>query len=73
MILNALCHAELAASEFKCACVVLHLDRIVWGWDRPGGWRVLADPGAEERRRYREKMGDLIFNQIPTDFRRRRW
>lgn len=69
--LNALCGAELTASEFECACLVLHLDSIAWGWDRPGGWRVLADPGGQERQQHREKVNDLIFNQIPADFRRR--
>jgi hypothetical protein len=69
--LNALSHAQLDASEFECACLVLHLDRIVWGWDRPGRWRVLADPGARERQQHREEMGRLIFDEIPTDFRRR--
>jgi hypothetical protein len=37
--LNALCHMQLDASQFECACLVLHMDRIVWGWDRPGRWR----------------------------------
>jgi hypothetical protein len=69
--LNALCHAQLDASEFECACLVLHMDRIVWGWDRPGRWRVLADPGACEREQHRKEMNDLIFNQIPADLRRR--
>jgi hypothetical protein len=67
--LNALCHAQLDASEFECACLVLHMDRIVWGWDRPGRWRVLADPGAREREQHRKEMNDLIFNQIPAHFR----
>jgi hypothetical protein len=70
--LNALCHAELADSPFECACLVLHMDSIVWGWDRPGGWRVIADPGAQAREQHGEQMRDLIFNQIAADFRRRR-
>jgi hypothetical protein len=69
--LNTLCHAQLEASEFECACMVLHMDRIVWGWDRPGKWRVLADPDARERELHRERMGRLIFDEIPADFRRR--
>jgi hypothetical protein len=69
--LNALCHPQLAASEFEGVCLVLHMDRIVWGWDRPGKWRVLADPGARERHQGRAEMGRLIFEQIPADFRRR--
>jgi hypothetical protein len=70
--LNALCHAQLDASIFECACLVLHSDRIVWGWDRPSRWRVLANPGARERQQHREEMGRLIFDQIPAEFRRRR-
>jgi hypothetical protein len=69
--LNALCHAQLNASEFVCTCLVLHLDRIVWGWDRPGRWRVLADRGARERQQHRHEMGRLIFDEIPAHFRRR--
>jgi hypothetical protein len=69
--LNALCHAQLEASEFECACLVLHMDRIVWGWDRPVRWRVLADPGVRERELHRQRMGRLIFDEIPKDFRRR--
>jgi hypothetical protein len=69
--LNALSHAELDASKFECVCLVLHLDRIVWGWDRPSGWRVIADRGARERQQHREEMGRLIFDQIAADFRRR--
>jgi hypothetical protein len=70
--LNALCHAQLDASEFECACLVLYPDRIVWGRDRPGRWRVLANPSARERRQHRQEMRRLIFDQIPADFRRRR-
>jgi hypothetical protein len=69
--LNTLCHAQLEASEFECACLVLHMDKIVWGWDRPGRWRVLADPGARERELHRQQMARLIFDEIPADFRRR--
>ena len=69
--LSALCHAQLDAAEFECACLVLHLDRIIWGWDRPGRWRVLADPGASEREQHRHEMRRLIFDEIPADFRRR--
>ena len=70
--LNALCHAQLAGSKFECALLVLHLDRKVFGWDRVGGWHVIADPEAQARAQQRERMNDLIFNQIPADFRRRR-
>jgi len=69
--LNALSHAQLDTSEFECACLVLHLDRIVWGWDRPRRWRVLADPGARERQQHRHEMRRLIFDGIPAHFRRR--
>jgi hypothetical protein len=69
--LNGLCHAQLFASEFECACLVLHMNRIVWGWDRPGGWRVLADPNGAERRGRRKLMSDLIFNDIAADFEAR--
>jgi hypothetical protein len=69
--LNALCHAQLDDSEFECACLVLHMDRIVWGWDRPGRWRALADRGAHERQQHRHEMRRLIFDEIPADFRRR--
>jgi len=47
--LNALCHSQLAGSKFECALLVLHLDKIVYGWDHQGGWRLLADPGAAAR------------------------
>jgi hypothetical protein len=70
-VLNALCYAQLAASEFECACLVLHMNRIVWGWDRPSGWRLLADPDEAERRGTRKRMSDLIFNDIAADFRAR--
>jgi len=69
--LNALCHSQLVGSEFECACLVLHMNRIVWGWDRPGGWRVLADPDRAERRGTRKRMSGLIFNDIAADFRAR--
>jgi hypothetical protein len=61
---NALCHAQLAASKFECACLVLHMNRIVWGWDRPGRWRVLADPDAAGRQEHKERMSDLIFKRM---------
>jgi hypothetical protein len=67
--LNALCHSQLAGSKFECALLVLHLDSIVYGWDREGGWRLLADPGASDREQHRKEMNDLIFNQIPAHFR----
>jgi hypothetical protein len=70
--LNALCHSQLAGSEFECALLALHLDRKVYGWDRNGGWRVIADQEAHEREQHRKRMNNLIFNQIPADFRRRR-
>ena len=60
--LNALCHLQLDASEFECR-LVLHMDKIVWGWDRPGIWRVLADPGARERELHRHEMRRLIFGE----------
>jgi len=70
--LNAVCHAQLAGSKFECALLVLHLDGKVCGWDRVGGWRVIADPEAHAREQQRRQMNDLVFNQIPADFRRRR-
>jgi hypothetical protein len=70
--LNALCHSQLSGSEFECALLALHLDRKVYGWDHNGGWRVIADPEAHEREQHRKQMNDLLFNQIPADFRRRR-
>jgi hypothetical protein len=69
--LNALCDSQLAGSRFECALLALHLDRKVYGWDRNGGWRVIADPEAHEREQHREQMKDLLFKQIPTDFRQR--
>jgi hypothetical protein len=69
--LNALCHSQLAGSQFECALLVLHLDRKVYGWDRNGGWCVIADPEAHEREQHRKQMNDLLFTQIPADFRRR--
>jgi hypothetical protein len=67
--LNARCHSQLAGAKFECALLVLHLDSIVYGWDREGGWRLLADPGASEREQPRKEMNDLIVNQIPAHFR----
>ena len=67
--LNTLCHSELAGSKFECALLVLHLDRIVYGWDRCGGWRLVADPEAHEREQHRKQMNDLIFNRSPAYFR----
>jgi hypothetical protein len=69
--LNELCHAQLAASKFERAYLLLHINRIVWGWDRLNGWRLLADPDAAGRREHRERMSDLIFNRIAADFRAR--
>jgi hypothetical protein len=69
--LNTLCHAPLVASKFECALLALHLDRKVFGWDRAGAWRVIADPDAHEREQHCKQMHDLLFNQIPADFRRR--
>jgi hypothetical protein len=69
--LNELCHAQLAASKFERAYLLLHINRIVWGWDRLKRWRLLADPDAAGRREHRERMSDLIFNRIPADFRAR--
>jgi hypothetical protein len=67
--LNVLYNAELAGSKFERALLVLHLDQIVWGWDREGRWRLLADPGASEREQRRKQVKDLIFDQIPAHFR----
>jgi hypothetical protein len=47
--LNTLCHAQLAGSKFESALLVLHLDRKVFGWDRVGRWRVIADPEGPAR------------------------
>jgi len=69
--LNALCDSQLAGSQFECVLLALHLDRKVYGWDRNGGWRVIADPEAHEREQHREQMKDLLFKRIPTDFRQR--
>jgi hypothetical protein len=69
--LNDLCHVELAASEFECGLLVLHLDRKVFGWDRVSRWRVIADPEGQARAQHRERMSNLVFNEIPADFCRR--
>jgi hypothetical protein len=69
--LNELCHTQLAASKFERAYLLLHINRIVWGWDRLNGWRLLSDPDAAGRREHRERMSDLIFNRIAADFRAR--
>ena len=67
--LNELCHAQLAASKFERAYLLLHINRIVWGWDRLNGWRLLGDPDAAGRQEHRERMRDLIFNHIAANFR----
>ena len=68
--LNALCHTQLVASQFQCACLLLHMHRIVWGWDRPRGWRVLADPDAAGWQEHKERMS-AVLDQIRADFRAR--
>jgi hypothetical protein len=47
--------------QFECALLVLHLNRIVFGWDRGGGWRVIADPEVSARMQHRAQMNYLIF------------
>jgi hypothetical protein len=63
--LNRLFHGSLSLSSFNQAFLILHLDSIVYGWDRSAGWRLVADPDAEAREQHRKEMADLIFNQIP--------
>jgi hypothetical protein len=48
--LNELCHTQLAASKFERAYLLLHINRIVWGWGRLNGWRRLVDPDAADFR-----------------------
>jgi hypothetical protein len=69
--LNAISHTKLAASDFDRAFLLLHMSNSAFGWDAEGGWRLLADPDAGERRRHGEMMSDLIFNQIPAFHRKR--
>jgi hypothetical protein len=69
--LNELCHAQLTVSKFERACLLLQINRIVWGWDRLNGWWLLANPDAAGRREHRGRMSDLIFNRIAADFRAR--
>jgi hypothetical protein len=35
--------------------------RKVFGWDRFGSWRVIADPEGQARAQQRERMNDLVF------------
>jgi hypothetical protein len=70
--LNALSHEMLCASPFERAYLVLHMGSVVFGWNRREGWRIVADPDAGERERHRDRMNDLIFNQIPAHHRRQR-
>lgn len=69
--LNPLFHDILSASRFQRAFLVLHMNRTVFGWNRQGGWCVVADADAGERERHRRRMNDLIFNEIPAHYRRR--
>jgi hypothetical protein len=64
--LNSLCHSQLSMSKFDRAYLVLHMNSIVYGWNRAEGWRLVADPQAGERR---NRMNDLIFNLIPRHHR----
>ena len=41
--LNSLCHPQLTMSKFDRAYLVLHINRIVYGWNRPEGWRLVAE------------------------------
>lgn len=63
--LNRLFHSDLSSSSFDQAFLILHLNSIVYGWNRATGWRLVADPDAGARERHRKDMADLIFNQIP--------
>jgi hypothetical protein len=36
-------------------------DLVVYGWQRSGGWRVLANPDASERKAHQAQLNDLIF------------
>jgi hypothetical protein len=67
--LNSLCHLQLTMSKFDRAYLVLHMNSIVYGWNRAEGWRLAADPVAREREEHRERMNDLIFNVIPRHHR----
>jgi hypothetical protein len=51
-------------------CLVLHMYRVIWGWDRPGRWRVLADPDAAGRQEHKERTSDVL-DKIRADFRAR--
>ena len=63
--LNRLSHSGLSSSSFDQAFLILHLNSIVYGWNRAAGWRLVADPDAEAREQHHKEMADLIFNQIP--------
>jgi hypothetical protein len=52
--------------------MVLHIGRVVFGWTRSEGWRIVADPDAYKRELHRAQMNDLIFNQIPNHYSRSR-
>jgi hypothetical protein len=63
--LNGLFHAGLLSSAFGKAFLILHLNSIVYGWDRGACWRLVADPDAEAREQHHKQMADVVFNQIP--------
>jgi hypothetical protein len=77
IIADALCaedltlfsHSELTASRFDRAFLVLHMDGIVYGWNRIDGWKSVADGDAIERAAQRNKMNKLIFDTIPRHHR----
>ena len=49
--------------------LVLHIGSILFGWNRQEGWRLVADPDADERERNRRRMNDPIFSEIPAHHR----
>jgi hypothetical protein len=67
--LNNLCHSQLTRSKFDRAYLVLHMNSIVYGWDRANGWCLVADTQVREREEHRERMNNLIFNLIPQHHR----
>jgi hypothetical protein len=63
--LDTLYQRDLTASNFDRAYLVLHMGNILYGWDRPNGWRLIANPDARDRQLHQNHVLDLIFNQIP--------
>lgn len=58
--LNSVSHAVLTASTFDQAYLVVHTGKVIYGWSRDDGWRVVADPDAGERQAHKDRMNSLI-------------